>query len=162
MTAFYTHELAAGAQYPSGISGATVVPAAHYAGSGCNNATNKDEFLDLDITVSLKNAANNPPTAGEAIKTYVLYAMNGTNYEDGLHATDGTNGTTPSNPAPNANALVDSHGVQAITGPQKWTVREIPLLPYPYTVEIYNGCTGATGSAMTVLQYGRKFETHDN
>ena len=153
MTNTYTHELAAGASRTSGIAAHTLNTLCHFAGAEIDNSVNKDEFLDLDVLITL--AAT--PVAGAPVNVHILYAIDGTNYEDGIPATN--DGTAAASPAPNANSLVDSHGVLASSSAQRWTIREVPLLPYKFKIVVYNGTAKSCTSLLTVLAYGRKLET---
>jgi hypothetical protein len=153
MSTTYTHQLATGASRSTGLDTQTLNTVCHIASSEIDNATNKDELLDIVMLITL--AAT--PVAGAPIQVSILYAMDGTNYEDGIPATN--DGTAAASPVPNPNALVDSHGVLASANAQKWTIRDIPLLPYKFKIVVYNGTSKSSTDLLTVLAYGRKSET---
>jgi len=153
MSTTYTHELAAGNSRSTGIANQTLNTVCHFAGSEIDNSANKDEFLDLDIVITLAATA----VAGAPVTVSILYAIDGTNYEDGIPGTN--DGAHAADPAPNANALIDSHGVLASTAAQHWNIREVPLLPYKFKIVVYNGTAVSCTNLLTVLAYGRKSET---
>lgn len=151
MTTTYTSQPASAASRTSGIASQAVNNACHFAGSEIDNATNKDAFLDLVVSVTF----GTNPTAGNPFKAFILYAIDGTNYEDGIPSTN--DGTAAASPTPNPEALVNSHGVLASTSSQKYTIRGIPLLPYKFKIVLNNA--GGQNATATVLAYGRKEET---
>jgi hypothetical protein len=153
MTTYYTQSSTGSFRPSASVTGQTLNTLCHFASAETDNSIYRDEVIDIDIQLALALT----PVAGAPINTYILYAMNGTNYEDGIPGTN--NGTAAASPAPNPGSLIDSHGVLASTGVQKWTIKDIPILSYKYRVEHYNGTTkSASGVLLTTLVYGRHGE----
>jgi hypothetical protein len=152
MTTTYTNQSTTGTiRASAGITGQTLNTMCHYAGGITDNSINLDNYLDLDMQIALALT----PVAGAPINTYILYNVNGSTYEDGVPGTN--DGTAAAAVVPNPNALIDSHGSLASTGLQHWIIKDVPALPYPYRVEVYNGTTkNASGILLSVGVYGRK------
>lgn len=128
--------LAAGTTRTSGIAAAVVQNAANYLGSAIDNATNLDDFADIEVVW----AYGTNPTASKSLKLYLLYAHNGTNYEDG--AGDGT-GTGDVDPL--------ASSIKTITPPvdtstHRLVVGDVPLLPLAFKVLFANVDTGQTAT----------------
>jgi len=113
-----TAKLTAGTSQSTGISSTTMNAGANLLSSEIDNATNKDRMLDLELAWTCSTAS----TAGYVVEVYILYAMDGTNYEDG---------GTSADPAKNPTRLfVDDGG----TGAQRQTRLQIPLSPFKFKI----------------------------
>lgn len=121
----------------SGISGDTLNSGANVLGSSVDNSTNLDRYLDLDLSFTCGTA----PTANDVIEIYALYAIDGTNFEDG--------DATPTDPTKHAVAHV---AARAVTSEQRQAVLNIPIAPYHFRLllksELDQNCT-ATVDART-------------
>lgn len=100
----------------SGISSESINAGANNLGGEIDNGTNKDRFASLDLTFSCASA----PTANTVWEVYVLYAIDGTNYEDGGSSVD-----PPKNP-------VGTIAARAVTGAQRQTLMNVPILPFKF------------------------------
>ena len=136
----------------TGIATQTLNTVSRFAGAEINNATNLDELYDLDITFTL--AAT--PVAGDPINVHIIYAMDGTNYEDGAPTTN--DGAHDDGNALPASSQVAAIGVQAISTAQKVTLRDIPVMPYKLKIVLRNGTTKSCTSLLTVLAYGKHYQ----
>jgi hypothetical protein len=105
-----------GTSRSTGINSAGVNAGANQLGSEIDNAANKDRFASLDLTFSCASA----PTANTVWEVYVLYAIDGSNYEDGGAALD---------PAKNP---VGTIAARAVTGAQRQTLMNVPILPFKF------------------------------
>lgn len=114
------------------ISASSMAAGANVLSSETNNETNEDRFLALELTWTAATAN----TAGQVVEVYILYSLDGTNYEDG-------DGSTDPYKAP-VGAFVDDGG----TGAQKQTIVGIPIAPYKFKVliksELTNDCTASS------------------
>lgn len=122
----------------SGISSESVNAGANNLGTEIDNTTNKDRFLSFDLTFSCASA----PTANTTIEVYILYAIDGTNYEDG--------DATPTDPTKNPAAAVAARNV---TGAQRVAVTNIPIQPFKFKIliksELDQNATSVTLNAYT-------------
>lgn len=150
MTTTYTSSLGVGTPRTTGIATQTLNTVSRFAGAEIDNSVNLDEQCDIVLLFTL--AAT--PTAGDPIKVYILYAMDGTNYEDGIPTTN--DGAHDDGYAANPSAQVASIGTLAVATAQKMTLRGIGLRPYKFKLMIYNGTTKSCTSLLTVLLYGTK------
>ncbi len=130
-------KLVGGDARTSGISLASISTGANYLGSEINNAANLDEFADIEVVWSF----GTNPTAGQPLKVYILYAFDGSNYEDGAGV-----GTGSGDVDPFPHSLVDTIGVLADTGTHRVLLRDIPLEPYKFKVLVMNDATGQTAT----------------
>ena len=136
-----------------GIAAQTLNTVSRFAGAEIDNSANLDELLDLVVLFTL--AAT--PVAGDQIKIFILYAPDGTNYEDGVPTTN--DGAHDDGNAAFASAQVAAIGVAASAAAQKMTIKNIPLSPFKFKIMVYNGTTKSCTSLLTVLAYGKKFQT---
>lgn len=126
----------------TGISSASIATGANWLGAEINNATNNDPYADIEITWSYASA----PTAAKKMDVYLLYAMDGTNYEQG--AGDGT-GTGDVDPL--AGCLIGSVSPSAdTTAHRKVIATRMELLAYPFKILVANVDTAQTAT-VTVL-----------
>jgi len=79
-----TIQLEGGTSRTSGISSQSITAGSNYLGSAIDNSSNLDMFADIEIEWSCATA----PTADKNLELYLLYAQDGTNYEDGDSSTD--------------------------------------------------------------------------
>ena len=144
MSTTYVQGPAAGTLRTSGITSATVQTTKAYLGSAIDNATNLDAFADIEIVYSYGVA----PTAGKTLSVHLLFAADGTNYEEG--AGDGTTVT-----APVAGSTVRTLSPLADTSTHRKLIQGIPLPPYKFKPLVYNLDTGQSAT-VTVNVYTRK------
>jgi hypothetical protein len=125
-----------GTSRTTGIATASVAHAAGYLGSEIDNSTNKDTLCAIQVTWTL--AAT--PTAGEPLYVYILYAIDGTNYEDG---------GTALQPRKGPEACI---GVPANATANVETRIDIPLAPFKFKLLVWNGTAAKDiTSLLTVL-----------
>lgn len=153
MTKTFTHQLATGTSRTTGIAAQTLNTLCHFAGAEIDNSVNLDESADIELLFTL--AAT--PVAGAPINVHILYAPDGTNYEDGIPATN--DGTAAASPVPFPSSLVGSVGVAAASTAQRVTLRDIPLQPHKMKLVIYNGTTKSCTNLLTVKLWGKKRQT---
>lgn len=114
------------------INGVTVNDAAGSLSSEYDNETNKHTMASLELSFQHSTS----PTAGTTWLAYLLYAIDGTNYEDG-----GTS-TQPQKVA------AATFPVRAVTTAQKVTV-VVPVQPFKFKVLVWND-TGISSSSSSV------------
>lgn len=113
------------------------------AGTEINNATNKDVFGKLELSVTFGTA----PSAGGYVEIYAVTAPDGTNYEDGSNTVD-----------PGVHKLVDRIPVRSVTTAQRLNGRMIPLEPAKTKFLLLNGsgqAFPASGSTLTLYTTNR-------
>lgn len=106
------------------------------AGKEIDNATNKDRWGKLELSVTFGTA----PSAGGYVEIYAITAPDGTNYEDGSNTVD-----------PGTHKLIDRLPVRAVTTAQRLTGRLFPLEPAKTKFLLVNGsgqAFPASGSAL--------------
>ncbi len=144
MTTTYNAGPAAGTSRTSGISAASVQTAKAYLGSAVANQTNLDTFADIELVWSFAVA----PTAGNFLKVHMLFAEDGTNYEEG--AGDGTAITSPL-----PGCQVASVSPAADTNTHRKLFQGIPLPPYLFKCLVENAACGQTAT-VTLNVFTRK------
>lgn len=108
----------AGTGRSTGIAAQGVAAGANFLGSEIDNAAHKDRFATLDVLLGFTVA----PSAGKTMEVYLLYAADGTNYEDGSAAVD-----PPANP-------VGVFPVRNVTGNQRMSLCGVPLEPFRFKI----------------------------
>jgi len=128
-----TIKLEAATSRTSGFSTTTIADGATGTGSAIANQTNLDKYLTADFyyTYSVN------PTASKTVKVYLVYAVDGTNYED---VDDNTNLAAVFSPA----ADTDNHRVVLL--------RNWPVLPFAFKLVVVNVDTAQT-ITLTVNAY---------
>ena len=117
----------------TGIAAESIANAAGFVGSAIDNSANLDDTLDLQVTINCASA----PVANTVLYVYLLYSIDGTNYEDGGTALQPVKVPVASIPA------------RAVTGAQVVSVAGIPIPPQPFKIAVWNAL-GQT-STTTVL-----------
>lgn len=133
--------LVAGNARTSGISAVSVATTANKLGDAIDNATNLDDLADIQI----QWAYGSNPTASKTLSLHILYAFDGTNYEEG--AGDGT-GTGDVDPM--AHTLVTSVSPAADTSTHRKLV-SIDLLPYKFKLLVRNVDTAQTATVTITI-----------
>jgi len=147
MSTTYTQGLAAGTSRTSGISSASCQNNKAYIGSAIDNSSYLDVFADIELVW----AFGTNPTAGNSLKLHILYAQDGTNYEEGTG-----DGTTLTSPLPGC--IVGSVSPAADTSTHRKIFRDIVLAPFKFKILAENSATGQTAT-ITVNVYTRKDQT---
>ena len=104
----------------TGIAAPSLSAGANYLGSAIDNDTNKDRWLHLDIEMTHGSS----PTANTVHEIYLIYAIDGTNYEDGGVSVD---------PSKNPTLLF---AVKAQTTTQRQSFVNIPIAPFKFKILI--------------------------
>jgi len=121
------------------IAGASLAAGGNLLSDAIANETNKDRYLALELLFSNSGTTS----TGTFIETYLLYAQDGTNYEDGSAAVDPKK--TFDNVFINAGTAAGS--------PQRQNIPDIPINPFNFKVllksEFTNAISGVTLSAHT-------------
>lgn len=125
----------AAAARTTGIDTVTIAAGANYLGSEIDNATNEDLYLNLELSWQCTTAA----TENYVVECYILYALDGTNYEDGGVSVDPK--TTP------ATFFVDN----GLTTAQQKSVINIPLAPYKFKILLKSELDQTTDTDATTL-----------
>ena len=122
----------------SGISADTVAAGSNEIGNEIDNQANLDRFAAAELTWICSVAS----TAGEVMELYVLYALDGTNYEDG------DNSVEPQKAFDFAFAVRN-----LAASPQRVTVRDIQIAPHKFKILLKNDTTiAATASSVQLHQ----------
>lgn len=106
----------------TGITGNTVNTGAGALSSEYNNESNRRRFLAIELTMDHGSA----PTVNREWLVYVLYALDGTNYEDG-----GTSTQPKKNPAA-------AFPVRADTNTLITSAVDIPIAPFKFKLLVWN------------------------
>lgn len=121
----------------SGISAASLNAGANLLGSEINNETNLDRYLNLELTWTCSTAS----VLNEVVEVYLLYAIDGTNYEDGGVSVD---------PIKVQISFFSDNG---LTTAQKQAKVSIPIPPFKFKIliksELTNNATSVTVDAET-------------
>jgi hypothetical protein len=102
----------------TGVAAQPIAAGGKYLGGEIDNAAGKDRFATLDVLLSCAVA----PSAGRTMEVYLIYAVDGTHYEDGS--------ATVVPPAMPAGAF----SVRGVTGEQRLSLPNIPLAPLKFKV----------------------------
>lgn len=134
--------LKAGTSRTSGIAAASVATTANYIGSEINNATNLDELADIELTY----AYGTNPTAAKTLSLHILYAFDGTNYEEGAGDGSGTGDVDPM-----AHTQIGAVSPAADTSTHRKLFGGVPLLPYKFKLLVRNVDTGQTATVTVTI-----------
>lgn len=107
----------------TGISGATLNSGANALSGEIDNETNKDRYLALELTFTCATAA----AVGATVQVFIVYAMDGTLYEDGS--------TAPLDPAKTPIGVFVN---RFVTTAQKQSIVGIPIFPFKFKVLLAN------------------------
>lgn len=118
----------------SPISGVTINSGAGNLGSEYDNETNRHQMASFSLAFQHGSA----PTAGRLWLLYLLYAIDGTNYEDGDGSTQ---------PRKRAAAVFP---VRAVTTAQRVTVH-VPILPFKLKPLVWNGTDQNSSTSAVTL-----------
>jgi hypothetical protein len=155
MSTTFTTSLLAGSSRTSGVSSQAITNTSLFLGSEIDNSANLDLVADVVITYAF--GVN--PTAGTMLQFYLVYAPDGTNYEDGGDTYfDGSHGIGTSHLTPAPQAMIGGVSVVADTYTHCVIFREVPLLPSKMKLLVYNNATGQTVT-VTALIYTRNVKT---
>ena len=128
----------------TGISAASLAAGANLLSSAIDNSTNKDRFLALELQFTCSTA----PSAGKAVEVYVLYSLDGTNYEDG--------DATPTDPAKGPN---EAFLARAVTTAQRQTKVDIPISPFAFKILLKSELDQAASSVtLTAYTYNEEIQ----
>lgn len=116
------------------VSAQTINTGAGALGTEYDNETNKHRFANLQLTFSHGTA----PTSGQWL-VYILYAQDGTNYEDG-----GTSTQPRKQHAANFPYRAASTSAQKIS-------RLVPILPFKFKVLVWNDTNQNSASTAVTL-----------
>lgn len=100
-----------------------------------DNTTNLDTMMDIQLGFDPESA----PAAGASFYIYVLYALDGTNYEDGGTALQPT-AKTPATPI----------ACRAVDTAQKVNANQIAISPHKFKILVWNA-TAVQHDAVTLL-----------
>lgn len=120
----------------TGISAQAVNSGSNYLGSEIDNSTNQDQYINLVISSEFGTA----PTENDTIEIYLLYALDGTNYEYGDASTD---------PKKNPVAI---QALAAVTSEQIMVFENISVPPAKFKILIKSEAD--ENGEFTVLCYG--------
>jgi hypothetical protein len=121
----YTNKWAAANARTSGIATESITNASYTTGSEIDNTTNKDKYASIQLATQFASA----PTVNRAINVHILYALDGTNYEDG---------EIPKK------VPVAIFPVRAQTAIQRNTRVNIPIAPFKFKVHVHNDTDQST------------------
>ena len=130
-------QLTTGAIRTSGINAASVAAGANCLGSVIDNSSNLDFHADVELVWSCSTA----PTADRVLEVYLLYALDGTNFEDGDASTD------PRAP------VMGAVPVFANTSVHRFLVRGIPLEPLAFKVLVKSRLDQAATITVNIKTY---------
>ena len=127
----------------TGISAAVIAAAGNYLGSAIDNRTNLDQFCTIEVLANFSVA----PTANKIISVYVLYSVDGVNFEDGSTTVDPTKSPV--------GVLVTRN----VIGNQRVVIHGVPLDPHQFKVLVVNDADQT--ATVTVSLYTTRHEVVD-
>ena len=119
-----TLKLTAATARTTGFAAQAIANTASHLGDEINNATNKDLYLSLEALYQYATA----PTASKNVDFYILYAFDGTNYEEASAARIIATLSPAADTAAHRRVLVES----------------LLLLPFPFKLHVLNKDTEQT------------------
>jgi hypothetical protein len=132
-----TFALTVGVSRASGITSASLTAGANYLGSAIDNSTNLDLYADIEIVWSCSLT----PTADAVLEVYLLYSLDGTNYEDGSTSVDPK--------APMAGAAP----VYADTATHRYLIRGVSLEPLAFKALVKSEINQAATVTVNIITY---------
>ncbi len=138
-----TIRLTAGTTRSSGIASASVAAGSNYLGNVIDNAANLDAYASIEIVWQCIGA----PSADKVLEVYLLYAMNGSDYEDGDGDGTGSGDVDPKSP------LVGVAPISTDANTHRYLIRNIPLEPYPVKVLLKSGSDQPAVCSVNVTTY---------
>lgn len=126
----------------TGIASNVIASGANTLGSEIDNSTNKDRFLS--ITSNLQSAV--APTENTVMEYYILYAPDGTTYEDGGASVD---------PKKFPVAL---HPVKNLTTFQNLVFSKIPLEPFKFRILLKSELNQSTNAIVSAYTYNEDIQ----
>ena len=125
-----------GTSRTTGIASQSISAGANYLGSEIDNSSNLDTEANIEVLITCSTA----PTANKTVEIYLLYAIDGTNYEDGGVSVDPTK------------VPVGIVAARNVTGAQRLTIEGVRLQPYKCKV-LLKSELDQTSQTTTVLLY---------
>jgi hypothetical protein len=136
-----TFPWAAATSRTTGISAQSIANGAGYVGSEIDNATNLDDTMDIEVIINCSTA----PTANLVLYVYVLYALDGTNYEDGSSSQVPVGVPMIAIPARN------------VTGAQRVMFRGMTISPLKFKILCWNSLGQTSTTTVTAKTYRRGY-----
>lgn len=137
--------------YTTSIAGAGVAPSlknlaigASLLSNAIDNATDKYPYIDLDLYIKTASAASGSPY----INLFFLYAIDGTNYEDGSASVA---------PAKAADVVIP---IRLTTNQQRIALANIPIGPYLFKVLFTNNTGVALANTDNLNVLSHRFHGH--
>ena len=128
----------------TGIEDEIIAGGANKLGSEINNESNADRYLALEMQWA---ASDDASTAGEAMEVYLVYALDGSTYEDGGDAVD---------PTKSPSAIFIDDGT---TDAQRQTITGIPLDPFKFKILLKSEFTNqASGIYLDAETYNEEVQ----
>jgi len=128
----------------AGISAASLNAGANALGSAIGNDSNLDRWADFELQFTCSVA----PTANTVVELYLLYALDGTNYEDGSAA-----------PIDPTKTPVGVFTARAVTSAQRVTLSHVPLSPHKFKCLLKSELDqNATGVTLTCYTYNEELQ----
>lgn len=127
----------------TGISAASVVAGGNVLGSVIDNRTGLDQFCTIEILANFAVA----PLANKIVTVYLLYSLDGVNFEDGSATVDPTKAPT---------AVLTTRNV---VGDQRTIIPNVPLDPHQFKILVKNSADQT--ATITVNLYTTRPEVVD-
>ena len=125
----------------TGITAESIANAAGFVGAEIDNGTNLDDTMDLEVIINCATA----PTANTVLSLYVLYSLDGTNYEDGAAGQQPVGVPLTAIPARN------------VTGAQRVSVRGAVISPLKFKLLAWNALGQTSTTTVTAKTYRRGY-----
>lgn len=126
-----------GTSRTTGISSASINAGANSLGSEIDNSTNKDRWASCDLVFTCASA----PTLNKVFELYLIYAIDGTNYEAG--------DATPTDPVKIRAGVFPA---RAVTSAQRVALTNIPLSPFKFKC-LLKSELDQNATSVTMLMY---------
>jgi hypothetical protein len=135
-----TFPWAAATARTTGISAQNIADEAGYVGSEIDNATNLDDTMDLEVIINCATA----PATSTAMHIYLLYTLDGTNYEDGSSSVEPTTVPIPVS-------------ARNVTGAQRVFVSGLNISPHKFKILAWNSLGQTSTTTVTAKTYRKGY-----
>ena len=154
MSTTSTFQIASARTPVTAISAISCAKGGAYASAAIDNSTNLDAFCHIKITWT--GTTSHLPVAGDPLKFYLLYAADGTNYEDGTPSTNDGSTAPPTATPLNPDCFIGVASMYNDANAHTYVIRDRALLPFKFKLLVVNGSTGDSSSAVvvTAVVYG--------
>jgi len=136
-----TFPWAAATSRTTGISAQSLAFTDGYTGSVIDNSVNLDDTMDVEVIINCSTA----PTANTVMYIYILYSLDGTNFEDGSSSIRPAGVPLFAVPARN------------VTGAQRIIFRGCPISPLKFKLHAFSALNQTSVTTVNAKTYRRGY-----